>query len=304
MLKAVLIIPTLNGGVVFGSLIKSLDEQTYQVDKKLLIDSSSEDNTVEIAKNAGFVTTSISPSDFNHGRTRQWGVEQVPEADIIIFLTQDAILATSDALERIVSCFNNPEVGIAYGRQLPHANAGPLEAHARLFNYPLVSSLKSLEDISKIGIKAAFSSNSFAAYRRSALLGVGGFPSNTILSEDMYVAAKMLLVGWKVAYCAEAQVYHSHSYTFIQEFKRYFDIGVFQSRESWILKRFGKSEGEGFRFVCSEITYLWNKGFAWRIPEAIIRTAFKLIGYRLGMLEKWIPMPIKCHLSMHVRYWK
>ena len=42
-------------------------------------------------------------------------------------------------------------------------------------------------------MKTAFNSNSFAAYRRKALKDVGGFPINTILSEDMYVTAKMLL---------------------------------------------------------------------------------------------------------------
>ena len=83
-------------------------------------------------------------------------------------------------------------------------------------------------------MKTAFNSNSFAAYRRKALKDVGGFPINTILSEDMYVTAKMLLKNWSVAYCADAKVYHSHNYTIWQEFKRYFDIGVFHAKEAWI----------------------------------------------------------------------
>ena len=89
--------------------------------------------------------------------------------------------------------------------------------------------------ISSIGIKAAFLSNSFAAYRRSALESVGGFPSDTIFGEDTFAAAKMLLNGWKIAYSAEATVYHSHNLTFIEEFRRYFDIGVFHSREKWFM---------------------------------------------------------------------
>ncbi len=35
----------------------------------------------------------------------------------------------------------------------------------------------------------------------------------------MYVAAKMLISGWKIAYNANSQVFHSHNYSIWQEFK-------------------------------------------------------------------------------------
>jgi rhamnosyltransferase len=159
-----------------------------------------------------------------------------------------------------------------------------------------------MSDSPKFGIKTAFISNSFAAYRRTALLSVGGFPSNTILSEDTYVAAKMLLAGWKIAYCADAMVYHSHNYGFIEEFKRYFDIGVFHAREPWIRQAFGQAEGEGMRYVRSELKYLWSKDYK-LIPSAILRTILKLLGYKLGFMEQKIPMWLKVHLSMNKQYW-
>ncbi|VCW13919.1 hypothetical protein BANRA_01245 [Escherichia coli] len=43
----------------------------------------------------------------------------------------------------------------------------------------------------------------------------------------MYYTAKAILAGYKVAYVADAVVKHSHNYSPIDEFKRYFDIGVF-----------------------------------------------------------------------------
>lgn len=226
------------------------------------------------------------------------------DADIILFLTQDAILADSEVLSKLVACFSNSEIGAAYGRQLPHVNATPLEAHARLFNYTAESRVKSLKDASELGIKTAFISNSFTAYRRSALMSIGGFPSNTILSEDTYVAAKMLLNGWKIAYCAEAEVYHSHNYSFFQEFKRYFDIVVFQSREAWIRERFGQAEGEGLRYIISEIKYLWKHNHTSLFPSFCIRTILKYIGYKLGLWEAKIPIAVKRYISMHKGYWK
>lgn len=303
MYKTVLVIPTLNGGEKFQQLLGSVSLQLLPLQRKLVIDSGSDDDTVLLAKKFGFEVVSIHRDEFNHGLTRQRAIEMLPEADVAVFLTQDAILADELALSQLVACFDDKTVGVAYGRQLPHKGAMPLEAYARLCNYPGESRVKSLADAGELGIKTAFNSNSFAAYRCDLLQKMGGFPANTILSEDMYVAAKMIVAGWKVAYCAEAQVYHSHGYSLVQEFKRYFDIGVFQSREAWIRESFGQAEGQGFRYVVSELNYLWNHDHKLLIPGALVRTVIKYLGYKLGLAEDKIPLGIKRSLSMHSRYW-
>ncbi|SHJ52954.1 glycosyltransferase [Propionispora hippei] len=301
--KYILIVPTLNPGDMWDEWIKAVKSQTLDNNKILVLDSESDDHTMQKAIKAGFQVKLIQRDKFNHGGTRQHGVEINPEADLIIFLTQDALLANPMALEKLIKCFDDPAIGVAYGRQLPHENSGLIGAHARLFNYLSQSAVKSMADAPRLGIKTAFISNSFAAYRREALIAVGGFPKHTILSEDTYVAAKMLLQGWKIAYCAEAEVYHSHNYTFTQEFKRYFDIGVFHSCEPWIRERFGQAEGEGIRFVLSEIKFLLSRDKWYLIPSVFTRTCLKYLGYRLGMSEKMIPLRWKRVLSMHSRYW-
>ena len=134
-------------------------------------------------------------------------------------------------------------------------------------------------------------------------IAVGGFPQDVIFGEDTITAAKFLLAGWKIAYVAEAQVYHSHSYTWRQDFKRYFDIGVLHARENWLLKEFGSAGGEGSRFVRSELNYLWPR-YWWLIPSALIRTALKLVGYRLGRIENKLSLGWKRKLSMHPNFWK
>jgi rhamnosyltransferase len=160
-----------------------------------------------------------------------------------------------------------------------------------------------LGDRERLGFKTIFISNSFAAYRRTALMEGGGFPKDVIFGEDTITAAKLLLGGWKIAYVAEAKVYHSHSYTWTQDFKRYFDIGVLHARESWLLEEFGGAGGEGGRFVRSELSYLWPR-YWWLIPSALIRTALKLVGYRLGRIEKKLSLRWKRRLSMHRRFWE
>ncbi len=280
-----------------------LNAQSVPIGTRLLIDSDSNDDSANRALPLGFKIHHITRDQFNHGGTRQLAVELLPDADVIVFMTQDAILADEYALENLVRAFDDPEVGVAYGRQLPHSNAKPLGAHARLFNYPDKSYVAALVDRENMGIKAAFSSNSFAAYRRTALMAVGGFPTDVILGEDTIVAARVLMAGWKVAYQADAKVYHSHDYSYLQEFRRYFDIGVLHARESWMLDTFGKPEGEGGRFVRSELTYLL-KHAPWLVPSAVLRTLLKYLGYRLGRMASHFPLSLKRRLSMHKGYWK
>lgn len=303
MLKFALIIPTLNGGECFRSLLESIAHQTIQPEIKLLIDSGSTDNTMKLAYAQGFKIVEIKKNEFNHGATRQMGVDLVEDIYVIVFMTQDAILFQNDAFEKLLECFRNSNVGIAYGRQIPHRDEGPFGSHARLFNYPENNNTKSIKNSPQMGIKTAFISNSFAAYRRSTLVSIGGFPSNTILGEDMYVAAKLLLSGGEITYCADAIVFHSHHYSWLEEFRRYFDTGVFHARESWIKKSFGKAEGEGLKFVHSELAYLWRNKWFMLIPLALLRTVGKFIGYKLGLHESKLPLQFKKACSMHRLYW-
>ena len=302
-MRFALCLPTLNAIPTLKTFSEALSTQSFYGFDCLAIDSASDDNTVALLKAAGFRVHSIPRTAFNHGATRQLAVELSPEADIIIYMTQDAILADSSSLQHLVDAFADPSVGAAYGRQLPATDATPIAAHARLFNYPAESYVRSAADIPDYGIKTSFLSNSFAAYRRSALMAVGGFPSSVILSEDTMVATKMLLNGWKVAYCAEATCYHSHNYTPFKEFQRYFDIGVFHAREAWYLQALGGAEGEGKRFVLSELRYLRQHAPA-LIPAALLRTAFKLFGYRLGRMERYLPRRVKRVLSMNRGFWE
>lgn len=300
-LRIACIIPTYNGRNDLVRLLKKLRQQNSKFDL-FIVDSSSNDGTEELARTNCNNFLSIPSSEFNHGGTRQLMVERNPEYDIYVFLTQDAYLEDPHALEKIVAPFADPKVGAVCGRQLPHLDATPLASHARAFNYPATSQVKTMADAVDLGIKTAFMSNSFAAYRKEALLEAGGFPEHVILSEDMYVTAKMLMAGWKVAYASDACCRHSHNYTLAEEFRRYFDQGVFHSREPWIRKTFGGAGGEGFRYVKSELKFLgFSRIHLW--PSALVRNACKLIAYKLGQQEKHIPVKLKKKLSMHKRFW-
>lgn len=248
-------IPTYNGGEIWQSVVDNIKKYAPDDIFVHVIDSSSKDNTAEIANKALFDVVTIPSSNFNHGGTRNLAVNNfINEYDIVIFLTQDSI-PQSGFIEKIIEVFEDEQVACAYGRQLPHSNANPLATHARYFNYPEKNYVCGLENIPKMGLKTVFMSNSFSAYRLSVFSKLDGFPSNTILCEDMYYTAKAIQSGYKVAYVSSAMVQHSHNYTPVEEFKRYFDIGVFHRNEPWIRRDFGGAEGEGKNSLCQSCNF-------------------------------------------------
>ncbi len=300
-MTASVIVPTLNAARDWAGFAPAL-LACVAADQVLIVDSSSTDGTDRLAREAGFRVHTIPRAEFSHGGTRQMAAELLVDSDILVYLTQDAVLSGPEAVRFLLRAFESPSVGAAYGRQLPRPGATPIERHARLFNYPGTSGVRCLANRDEMGIKSIFLSNSFAAYRRDALLECGGFQADVIFGEDTVLAARLLLAGWKIAYVSEAKVHHSHAYGLVQEFKRYFDIGVLHRREQWMLDEFGRAGGEGRRFVLSEVAYL-AKTAPWLIPSAVARTALKLLGYRLGRLEDRLGVRLKRSLSMHRAFW-
>lgn len=301
--RVALVILTLNAGPTAAAVIQGVQSQNLQPQTWMVLDSGSSDGTVEAFRQAGAEIVPVDRAQFDHGATRQMAVDRLDGTDIVVFMTQDAVLADADALGTLVAALDDPAIGAAYGRQVPRAGAGAIECHARMFNYPPAGAVHTMEDVASIGIKAAFCSNSFAAWRRSALLSVGGFSSPCILGEDMLTAARLLQAGYGVAYCAEACVVHSHALTAGGEARRYFDTGVMHADNAWLLQAFGSAGGEGMRFVQSELHYLVRHGAVIRIPEAFARSAVKLVAYRLGRGYRRLPANWRRRMSMNPGYW-
>lgn len=299
-MKVRIVIPTYNGGDIWKSAAKEISKVATDNENVLVIDSSSKDITINVAKEYGFDINVIPSAEFNHGGTRNKGVQD-SSADIVIFFTQDAI-PEDGCVQKILEVFSDPKIACAYGRQLPHLDANPLAIHARNFNYKPQSYVGDINSKETLGIKTVFMSNSFSAYRVSVFNELGGFPENTILCEDMYLAAKAVLANYKVAYVAEAAVRHSHNYSAVEEFKRYFDIGVFHYDESWIRKSFGGAGGEGKNFILSELKYLLKHAPFW-IPVACVNNFSKIVGYKLGQNYTKLSPKWRRKLSMHKRYW-
>lgn len=266
----------------------------------LVIDSSSSDGTVDLAHSLGAETMCIPKQAFDHGLTRELGRKHL-NTDIVVMLTQDAYPASSDMLEKLIAPIMKREASISYARQLPHRHAGYFGAFARKFNYANESHIRSLQDIDKHGVYTFFCSNSCAAYLNQALDEVGGFPS-VLFGEDTIMVAKLLHQNHRIAYVAEAEVYHSHDYTLKEEFKRHFDMGLSRASFQHLLSAAGKDTRRGKLYAAALLQDLWQVK-ASLIPYALLHILSKYLGYKTGRACLRAPLWLKKNLSSQKSFW-
>lgn len=274
------IIPTLNAGAELGVLLERLDAQSLKPAEILVIDSASDDNTLEIAKRHGATTHSIKRKDFNHGLTRHLAFTMT-SGEYTCFFTQDAVPADESTLANLVAPMEEDKnIALVSGRQLPKKDARRMEQLVRAFNYSDKPTVRGAADVPQYGIKTFFSSDVCAAYRRTSYLEVGGFTA-VVTSEDMLMAARLIAKGYKVAYEPTACVFHSHNLSPKQQYERNRLIGAFLAAHKSELM--GANEiGEGGRLVKSVAGQLLKEG---RIGEFFafgIDCAARLAGNRAG----------------------
>ena len=236
-----IIIPTYRPDESVVYLIKKLLKQTYPIHEIHIIDTETGIFPKKLKNLSDKIRISkIKPEQFDHGGTRHEGAMQ-SHADIIVYMTQDAMPVNEYLVEELVKAFDNEKIAAAYARQLPNSKCNVIERYTRAFNYPEQSRIKSLKDLETLGIKTYFCSDVCAAYRKSVYESLGGFEEKTIFNEDMIMAAKIIQSGGLVKYVAEAKVIHSHNYNCKQQFQRNFDLAVSQVEHPVVFQNF-KSE--------------------------------------------------------------
>lgn len=289
------------------ALIQALEQQDYPIGKLILMNTE-EKYFEKLFYGTGFLERynnievhHISEKEFDHGRTRNRATAY-SNADIFVCMTQDALPADSSLIRRLVGALEQPKVAAAYARQLPLEDCRELEKYTRSFNYPEESRIKAKEDVAELGIKTYFCSNVCAAYNRNIFDMLGGFEKRAIFNEDMIYAGHAVEAGYRIAYEASAQVYHSHNYSCMQQLHRNFDLGVSQAQHPEV---FGgvSSKSEGVQLVKKTAKHLAETGKKRMLPYLVAQSAFKYIGYQLGKHYQLLShrMILKC--TGNRNYW-
>lgn len=296
-MKVLVVIPILNPPKwFFDGVIGMLKGQTIKPQIVLI-------NSGDAIPGGDYEVINISKKEFNHANTRNIALGY--EADYYLFMTQDATPCDSVLVENLLKSLENEDMAMSYARQVPYADADTIEVYARHTNYPEKSFIKSKADLADLGIKTFFSSDSCAMYDGAYFRNLNGFKKDLHTNEDMEFAFRAVMDGKKVAYCAEAKVYHSHHFSFKETYARYVQIGRFFTHNPCILeevKQYKALESTGFRQVQNELQYLL-KHAPLLIPKSVLLTAIKYLGYKLGQKYEKLPMWMIKKFSMHHRWW-
>ncbi|MCR5672899.1 MAG: glycosyltransferase [Lachnospiraceae bacterium] len=286
-----IVIPTYKPDKKLFDIIKRLRSQSVLPGRIILINTGKKymDELLgdEDPAQLGFEVINISEKDFDHGATRNEGAAS-SSADLLLFMTMDALPADEKMAENMIKAFDTPKVAAVFARQLPYEDASLGERFSRSFNYPADPYVKSSDDKARLGIKTYFCSNACAMYDRAVFEKLGKFPVNMIFNEDMVFAHTLIENGYSIAYAADATVYHSHNYTNMQQFHRNFDLAVSQAIHPEVFENVS-SESEGRSYVKDAFSYFMReKRPLYFIPFAFA-CAFRLAGYRLGKKYEKLP---------------
>lgn len=233
---ASIIIPTKNGGPIFHKVLeKVLAQDIHQNYEIIIVDSGSSDGTVQYAKkmknkNENIILHEIPAKEFGHGKTRNLGAS-LAKGDYLVFITQDAMPYDKFWLKNLIACFDLDEdlVGV-FGRHLPYDDCDIFEKHniiTHFNNFGTELTIYHLEDKERYEreegyrhLLCFYSDNSSAMRRRTW----EQIPYPEVdFAEDQLWARQIIEKGYKKAYSPDSVVYHSHNYTFKQQFKRYYD---------------------------------------------------------------------------------
>ncbi|MDS0525590.1 glycosyltransferase [Clostridium sp. SHJSY1] len=240
-MKISIICPIYNGEDYIEALNESLMlQQNVELFEVRYILTKSKDNSEEILKRISAKYKRIEPDNFSHSLTREKEAYEA-EGDIIVFITQDIKIKDTMWLYNLTKDIELGLCDASYSRQICENKT--IERYTRMKNYSEKSRIVSKADLDTLGIMTYFYSDAASAIRKSVFTKLKGYDGKILLTnEDMYIAYKIINNGYKIKYCSDSVVIHSHEYTYKALFKRYFDQGVFLKQHEYITNS-GANEG-------------------------------------------------------------
>lgn len=242
-MKIEIVCPLYNAEKYIEKLDESLRmQENVDIAKISYILTRSKDNTEKILNAISAQYSIVEREDFSHSLVRE-DIAMRSEYDILVFITQDIEIRNSNWLEELVKPIENKEAEATFSRQLTKYDN--LEKYTREKNYPLESYIVSKSDIDRLGLRTFFFSDASSAIKTDIFKELGGYDrKNLPISEDMYIAYKIIINGYKIKYCANSIIYHSHNFSLKQLYKRYYDTGLFFKQNSY-LNKYGTNKTGG-----------------------------------------------------------
>ena len=228
-----------------GRLLEGIRQQTLKDVEVILVDSGSTDSSVSIAESFGAQIVNIRPEEFTFGRSLNLGIKEA-KGEFIVIASAHVFPVYPDWLERLLAPFEDPQIGLAYGKQRGEAGSRYSERQQLAKMFPDQS-------VSRQGHPLCNNAN--AAIRHELWVRR---PYDETLSglEDLEWATWMMQQGYGLSYVSEAEVMHVHQETARQLYNRY-------KREAMALHRIQpwqvfQSWDFGRLFVSNAVSDCWH----------------------------------------------
>jgi len=262
-----IVIRTLNEAEHLEDLLRSIGAQKLLniAHEVVLVDSGSTDDTLAIAQRYGCVIRHINREEFSFGRSLNVGCEAAL-GEVLVIISGHCVPTGTEWLEKLCEPILDGKASYVYGRQVGGANSHFSEC--RIF-------AKYFPEQSRVPQEGFFCNNANAAISRDAWAR-HRFDENLTGLEDMELAKRLVAGGEKIAYVAEASVYHYHSETW-ERIKRRFE------REALALQAIMPQIHIGgldlVRYILSSIWYDWRSA---RAHGVLARCAVEIVRYRFN----------------------
>ena len=300
-----IVIPVKNGG---SDLVRCLDAIARQrIDDEVevvVIDSGSQDGSVERSRRLGARVHSIPPTEFHHGRTRNLGAE-LARGETLVFTSQDAYAADDTWLATLTAPLRHDDaVAGVYGRQLPKDDASPPERYFLDFLYGPAAREQRLDPDGELSFELTLFSNVNSALPRSVWEAFP-FAEDIVMSEDQEWSRRVLVSGRTIVYEPRAAVHHSHTYSLPGVVRRFFDSGASAGR-SYVDGTESRTAlwRAGARYAQGEVGWLWTTGQRRWIPYAAVYELAKFAGLQLGRRHRLLPTALKSRISAYPEHWQ
>jgi rhamnosyltransferase len=212
-----IVLPTRNGMATLPALLDAVGRQRVDADVEIVaVDSSSTDGTADLVKARAHRFVSIAADTFDHGRTRNLGIER-STGRFVVLMVQDALPASDGWLAALVApLVQDHTIAGSYARQRPAPDASGItryyaERALAASDQPRVMAIDratyaTLHPIERL--EACTFDNVCSCIRRSVWQSHPFKP--TPIGEDLEWARDVLLSGHRLAYVPESIVIHSH----------------------------------------------------------------------------------------------
>jgi len=206
------VIRTLNESKYIGELLSKIKEQNkenFEVEV-VIIDSGSDDGTIEIAKDFGCRITYIDKKEFTFGRSINMG-SHFADGDILIYISGHCIPCNNSWITDLINPILSNKCGYSYGGQIGRDTTKYSEK--KIFE-------KYFPKKSNIPQKDYFCNNANSAIQRDVWEKYR-FNEEITGLEDLDLAKRFHEDGGKIGYVSEAAVFHIHDETWHQTRRRY-----------------------------------------------------------------------------------